>query len=1611
MKRRILAIIISLTMILSYAFPVFGETSADIAGSEENSAPVLEENVTLSDSGISTQNSEESTGNTDQNADEPSGADEVDASKWTSEDFTYGSYEKWLYGCDYTRQITIKGVVITGFSDNGKVKLEKNKDLVIPAEDDDGYAIVGIGEKAFYKTGLTSVTFPTGMMVDYDDTVTNGKITKRGNFIIADNAFSGNDLTSVTLPEGVIAVLSNAFSNNKIETVKLPKSIWWLETMSFAKNRITTVNFPTTCDFQLEMHGMVFAKNFIKSVRLPDYTEVVNKEVFFLNLGKEPIADDAKDNYKKYTVDGQSYNAGVVYMYADNAELEEKDRIHHTGKLIASQQSYVQKLVINDGTAETQNSDSPWNINDFIIEGTVIKGLSDSGIAKRATNKDLMLPDYNKEGKYITEIAAAAAGGNGLFASADEKIDSVYLPTELKTVGDFVFQNSGLKEITFPYGVESIGTAAFQRNNLTSVILPDTVTSLGGGAFGTNPKLERISLSKGLTAIPAGAFGCSDNKNWMENLTGITLHEGIISIGDNAFAGNNFTEITIPSSVISVGNMAFSTKNYLETQCKVTLNEGLVTIGSRAFRNKVISEITLPTTVTKLDANTFEKKYSDGSSGVVTKVYVSLQSQYDDAKSFPTSHYHKLYLTDISVWTAEDFTYGEQSFAVYTPMADYSSTPNFENVNVITGFSEQGETKLALNKNLVIPAKDPNGNTVQGIGDKAFYKKGIENLILPENIKTAWDSSKLWSNAVSTADKRGDFFIGANAFLGNKLTTLELPEGVLYVGGSAFKSNALTTVKFPKTILQICNQSFAGNAIVSLAFDATTDFPLQIDMGAFGLNRIQAVQLPSNLEKLDKNTFLKNTNAEGTVIKTKVYIDAESYGANVQTSSSYHEIKGTDIPDAQAPWGVEDFVYNEAGSMIIGLSESGQAKIKVNPVLVIPKMNSTGDAIIALGDGVNNKGIFVVQDDENTYTPSSVLLPSTLKKIGKCAFALGSADYAATMTSIVFPDGLEEIGAMAFQNSKLKSVSLPNSLTTLGQAAFTGSTEITAIKLSANVTEIPANAFANGGMSLSKFGTLEIPEGVVSIGASAFAGRHIKEVKWPSTLKTIGNKAFENHQMTSVELPANVTSIGSQAFRIYQEGLQRTLTTLVLNEGLKTIGKEAFTGSKITEVLLPTTLELSTKKSAASMIFGKSGDVAKPIVKFITNDKAKAGTEGEDGSFNTDYINGISHVVVYNKLAGTGWAASDFMYDEITGTLTGWSDSGQVKRQNLKTLVLPDQTPGGKDIVAIGSAAFKIPDDEVEITKFGINSPNGMSFVILPEKLTIVGAQAFSQNSLKEVDFTGIVSIGERAFYGNDLIEVNLPDTVTSLGDGAFATNDITELRLSAGVTVIPQGVFSMNICLANVTIPDTVIEIGTTAFAGARLTSLTIPKSVTKIGKKAFHLHHLSELVIPGNVKEIGESAFEGTYKATTLKKLTIEEGVEVIGKNAFKEALLETVHFPNSIKTIGATPFLNNVGKDGSHVVEITTKNAEHLLFSDITYEIRFIGESEKNPLSVPGADIQNTTQREPSQQDKAVGNGSLTGDEVNMSCWIALMILAAAGGTGAFAYRKKYNNKRRS
>ena len=39
---------------------------------------------------------------------------------WTVADFTYTEMEQTLNGCDYTRQIVIKGSAVAGFSESGR---------------------------------------------------------------------------------------------------------------------------------------------------------------------------------------------------------------------------------------------------------------------------------------------------------------------------------------------------------------------------------------------------------------------------------------------------------------------------------------------------------------------------------------------------------------------------------------------------------------------------------------------------------------------------------------------------------------------------------------------------------------------------------------------------------------------------------------------------------------------------------------------------------------------------------------------------------------------------------------------------------------------------------------------------------------------------------------------------------------------------------------------------------------------------------------------------------------------------------------------------------------------------------------------------------------------------------------------------------------------------------------------------------------------------------------------------------------------------------------------------------------------------------------------------
>lgn len=1407
---------------------------------------------------------------------------------WTVADFTYTEMEQTLNGCDYTRQIVIKGSAVAGFSESGKEKVKTNKNLVLPSVNDKGEKLVGVAENAFREQGLESVKFPTGMMVDYDDTVTH-VVTRRGNYIVGTGAFSKNNLTDVYLPEGVIAIMSSAFKNNKIANVSIPHTVWWVENSCFDSNNLTTVGFPKTCDFQMQIHAFAFSHNNIKSVRLPDYCEVVEKKAFYFNPGMEDCPADAPEKEQGF--------GGVVYMYTDNPLLANMERIHHIERTAESQKSWHQKLIVGSRPEE----EGAWTSTDFTFEGTKITGLSASGIEKRADKKDLVLPDKTPSGEWVTELGKTT-NGTGLFATQDEKFESVTFPSHLEKIGDRAFANSGLKRLgSFPNTLKEIGLAAFQQNHLTAVILPDSVTTVGGGAFGSNAEIETVVLSKNLKEIAGGAFGCSTADLYMTNLTELTIPEGVTKIEANAFAGNNIKNIVIPSTVTEIGNYAFSTKNYLKDECTLTLPEGLKTIGSRAFRNKVIKEVKLPTTVESLNKNTFEKEYSDDTIATKTKVYVS-KTQYADKKNFPDSDYHEYMITideNDTQWDAFDFTY-EQWGDSNVDEVEVTFYPAHEmdkevvlNPYYITGLSNIGKAKLEKNKHLIIPATDPFGKKVTGIGVKAFYKMGIESVTFPEGVMTEYDGPEgVIKDGVT---ERGDFVIMSNAFFGNDLKTVSLPEGVIGVGTNAFNNNKnLTKVVFPHTIWRISKTAFGKCAIQTVEFPEDCDFKLNIDSMAFAINKIKTVQLPKRTEKVDKWAFMQNTGMEpvtdGTTAEKKggiVYMYAdpsvakESLVDHLGNAKSNVQKLITDekMPEELKPWNVDDFTFD--GTTITGLSESGAKKRANDPNMVMPNETPDGKAVTAIAD-TERDGLFTTDDEKL----NSVVLPNKLEKIGKKAF------YDSDITAVTFPETLKTIGDQAFQMTNLVDVILPDSVTEIGFSAFASIFTVENVKLPANITEIPNGMLGcSGDIAAEKFTKIELPKGITRIGNNAFAGNNFSRIEIPEGVKSIGDSAFAQTQAT------------------------RSLKEIILPEGLETIGRWAFCYTLATEVTLPTTMVEKNGRNAGlhKDAFRDNGGK----VTLYTSNKNHLEW----------YKDSNYHTVVYNNLIGTGWELSDFVFD---GTkLVGWSEEGNKTRLENKKLVLPETNPEtGEDITEIGDGAFKIPDDEVTQLKDSVDSPNGMETVKIPETVTKIGEKAFEYNNFKTIDFPdGLKTIAFHAFHGNKLEAVDIPESATDLGGGAFSENNITSIKLPSKLEKIPQGIFSMNIRLEHVDIPKTVTEIGDTAFAGARLTSLDIPKSVTKIGRKAFHLHHLTELTIPGSVKEIGASAFEGTFKAITLKKLVLKEGIEKIGEKAFKEGYLESVVLPESLKELAPDAFIGNAGTNNDHVVVLNTSNPDHM------------------------------------------------------------------------------------
>ena len=134
-----------------------------------------------------------------------------------------------------------------------------------------------------------------------------------------------------------------------------------------------------------------------------------------------------------------------------------------------------------------------------------------------------------------------------------------------------------------------------------------------------------------------------------------------------------------------------------------------------------------------------------------------------------------------------------------------------------------------------------------------------------------------------------------------------------------------------------------------------------------------------------------------------------------------------------------------------------------------------------------------------------------------------------------------------------------------------------------------------------------------------------------------------------------------------------------------------------------------------------------------------------------------------------------------------------------------------------------------------------------------------------------VVSIADNAFKNcKDLTGITIPSSVVKIGTGAFQGSGLTTIELPSSITSICLSLFSGCSDLVSVKIPSSVESIGENAFVDCTgLTNLELSSSVKSIGVMAFYGCKNLDLVIDNSKDnvEVAVQAFQNC-KSVTWKK-----------------------------------------------------------------------------------------------------------------------------------------------
>ena len=1257
------------------------------------------------------------------------------------------------------------------------------------------------------------------------------------------------------------------------------------------------------------------------------------------------------------------------------------------------------------------------------LSGTITK-INDSAFSKLTTLANVKFNDNGKAG--TTELGSSVFSGCtnlvevstaknvGIIGSSAFsdciKLMRLNLAEGLQIIKKDAFAGCTRLEGALPEGVNekyssASGAKVMLPNEKAVLEIPGTVTAIEDSAFAScysadetlqaDGEKEPSDYKIGIKAVhiagnPAGTTIGASAFAGCQNLTKLTLGEGVTGLGDSALKDTRLEEITIPSTFETgtAKNSPF-TSGENSTLRKVTFADGIQVIPQYFLSNiTTLTKIEIPASVQKIGDHAFAD--CSNLKTVTFKEPADSKLTTIDTSAFEGCSLMTLFKLPEGVTTINASAFKDCKKISLTDLPTGLITIGnaaFENCTMLRVGELPAITALgtAAFKNCVnLPFLSVDTSNLAEINATAFEGcTGLRSVQINGGEKkqtTIADGAFATCNSLKWLDIENVKSIGKNAFAKLPFSALEINQ-VDTIGESAFASCDKLENPVIQNVKTIGASAFAGSGA------QTDDNKVLLDsIQNVGSRAFEGCQFTSaDIRDLEKVT---------------TYTDPE-------TKIEYSPFAKSSIKKVEFSDETKNTVCTKAFKNVTSLQS----------------------VELAYCFTYGNISTIDASAFEGCVNLTDINLSDKLTTINGLAF------YNTGLTEITVPASLTKITTASaagknvgpFAGGVLRKVTFADGVTKSLQGMFMGTTSLEEVVLPKSLKTIDQNAFKDCSslkkLSVGKSGGENVLDTVETINAGAFNGcssletltlKNVAKIDSSDTNRTFGGcTSLKKVSVTGVTTTDNTgkttlsTTIGTSAFKDNKALKEINLDTI------KTVSQEAFRGCGVADDGTdPATLTLNNVNAIGSLAFYGCGFKAVQIPRQLTS----VATGKIDGVEYGPFAGGKLETVSFGTLINT-------IPDNLCMNTTSLQ---KIELQSVKA-----------SLRTIGKNAFKgctsveevtIPKGILTVSNSAFEGCSGLTDVTIAAKT--INAKAFAEcKNLKAVKMEeGVTTIQGMAFANTLISAVTIPSTLTTAGTtkegtiekGPFAgtmiatvhgqTEDSTEAQEGATILPetkkIPDNLFLGCTSIIDVQIPETVTEIGQKAFKDASsVENVTFAvntetgkvKGVEKIGISAFDgCSSLQELVLPETVTEVLQGAFanEGALvkadmsRTASLKKwdkesfkgdtalaevilptaggitaipdgafagcttltgenLKIPKNIVTITANAFKESGLKKLYIPNQVTTIGASAFEAcknledvHISNNISIISQSTFKNCEKLKKIEIPVKVEKIG-----------------------------------------------------------------------